>query len=97
MSNENKEPAPSVLVVLVPDAGPVGLQQPLAFQTDSDGSFECPHVPAGNYVLFASDDPELEYTNSEVVRPYLAVGKRIRIEPHNTRIENIGFPPAARK
>jgi hypothetical protein len=72
-------------VVLVPESGSGDPQRNLAFQTESDGSFDFADVPAGDYVLFASENLELEYANPEVLRPYLKDGKRVRIEPHDAR------------
>jgi hypothetical protein len=95
VKNENDEPASSVLVVLVPVTASSDARQPLAFQTDSDGSFDCPNVPIGDYALFAVQNPELEYANPESIHPYLPAAKRVRIEPHTTRTEDIGLSPAA--
>jgi hypothetical protein len=96
VKKENGEPAPSVLVVLVPIAAPTGAQ-PQMFQTDSDGSFDCPQVPAGDYAVFAVDNPELEYAVPEAIRPYLPVAKHVRIEPHSTRTADIDLSPAVHK
>lgn len=94
VKKENGEPVPSVLVVLLPSAASTGPRQPLAFQSDSDGSFDCRNVPADDYVLLAVENPEFEYANPEAIRPYLATAKRMRIEPHTTRTEDIGLSAA---
>ncbi len=83
---------PPELVVLAPESGSSDPQSYHGFQTDSDGSFDF----TANYVLFAVDDQELEYANPEVVRPYLEVGKRVRIEPHGVQTERIGLASAVR-
>ena len=85
------KPVPAVMVILAPPAGSADPFSYHAFQTDSDGSFDFTAVPGGGYVLFATDDLELEYTNQETARPYLASGKRVRIEPHAVETENIGL------
>lgn len=84
---------PMVMVVLVPasSANPAGSY---GFQTDSNGSFDFNAVPTGDYVLFAVDDQEFEYANPQAVRPYLATGKRITIEPHCDKTERIGLASA---
>jgi hypothetical protein len=68
------------LVLLLPARGspdPCGYH---AYETDSDGSFEFTEVPPGDYVLFAVDNLEFEYANPQVVRPYIAAGKRISVK-----------------
>lgn len=90
------KPLPGVLVVLAPSAGATDPLRYLGFQTESDGSFDYTTVPAGDYVLFAVDNLDLEYANPEVVRPYRASGKRVRIEPHGVQTESIELAPAAR-
>jgi hypothetical protein len=94
---EKDEPAPGVLVVLAPGAGSTDPHRYLTLQTASDGSFECPNVPAGDYVLFAVNNLEFEYSDSDAVLPYLASGKRVRIEPHGTLTESIGLAQAGHK
>lgn len=72
-------PAPAVLVVLSPLDGK---SQPVGYQTESDGSFDYQHVPAGDYLLFAVDKLDLEYANPEVTRPYLAGATAVHIPAH---------------
>jgi hypothetical protein len=91
------KPLPAVMVVLAPAEAPANPERYFGFQTDSDGSFDYSTVPPGDYVLFASDNLELEYANPQVVRPYLAKGKRVRIEPHNIQTANISPTPAPSK
>jgi hypothetical protein len=87
---------PAVMVVLAPAADSADAYRYQGFQTDSDGSFDFTAVPAGDYVLFAVDNLKLEYANPEVVRPYVASGKQVRIEPHGVQTERIGLTPVAR-
>jgi hypothetical protein len=79
---DGDKPVPAVMVVLAPVPASNDPYSYHGFQTDSDGSFDFTGVPSGTYVAFAVDSHELEYTNSEVVRPYLALGKRVRIDAH---------------
>jgi hypothetical protein len=85
------KPVPAAMVILAPGTGSADPLRYQAFQTDSDGSFDFTAVPAGDYVLFAADDLELEYANPEIVRPYLTQGKRVRIESHGVETESIGL------
>jgi len=95
--DEKQGPAtPRVLVVLAPSGGAFDPYRYFAFQTGTDGSFDFPNVPAGDYVLFAVDNPEFEYADSDAVLPYLVQGKRVRIQPHGTSTENIRLALAAR-
>jgi hypothetical protein len=80
------------MVVLAPD-GSTDPYRYRGFQTDSDGSFDFAAVPAGDYILFAVNDVEFEYASLEIVRPYLASGKRVRIEPHAIATDNIPLTP----
>jgi hypothetical protein len=88
------KPVPAAMVILAPVAGSTNSFNYQAFQTDSDGSFDFTAVPAGDYVLFATDNLELEYTNLEIARPYLARGKRVQVEPHGVETERIGLTAA---
>jgi hypothetical protein len=85
----DEHPVEGALVVLAPAAGS---NNPLlygGFQTDSDGSFEFKHTRAGEYYLFAVEDPGLEYMNPPMVRPYFARAKKIRVDAHGTYSEQI--------
>lgn len=63
--------APAVLVVLAPAAGSGNPADYFGYQTESDGSFDYVRVPVGDYVLFAVDRLDLEFTSPDVIRPYL--------------------------
>ena len=82
------KPVPAAMVVLAPD-GSTDPYRYRGFQTESDGSFDFAAVPAGDYILFAVNDVEFEYASLEIVRPYLASGERVRIEPHAIATDNI--------
>jgi len=83
------KPAPAVLVVLAPRGGSTDPYDYAAFQSDSDGSFDFVNVRAGEYVLFSVEQLDFEYAKSDAVRPYLVVGKPIRVAPHGTYSESI--------
>jgi hypothetical protein len=91
------KPAPAAMVVLALDGGSTDPYTYHGFQTDSDGSFDFAAIPAGEYVLFAVDNLEFEYTDLEAVRSYLSTGKRIKIEPNSVETESVGLTPAAHK
>jgi len=73
-------PAPSVLAVLAPREESSDPYAYRASQTASDGSFDFRNIPPGDYLLFAVDKLDLEYANSEALKPYLVVGKPIRVQ-----------------
>ena len=75
-------PVPAVLVVLAPAAGSRNPTDYRGFQTESDGSFDYVSVKAGDYLLFAIDKLDLEYTNRDALRPYLQLATPVHIAPH---------------
>jgi hypothetical protein len=91
--NRNK-PVPMVRVVLAPAVASSDPSRYHGFQTDSDGSFDFATIPIGDYVLFAVDNQEFEYANSEAVRPYLAIGKHVRIGGDGVHTERIELAPS---
>lgn len=88
-------PVPAALVVLAPRVPSTDPHVYRGFQTESDGSFDFTNVPAGDYLLFAMDRVDLEYTNPEAVGPYLARAKPFRIEPHGVYTETISLSAGA--
>ena len=74
--------APAVLIVLAPQAGSANPSDYRGYQTESDGSFDWPNIPAGDYLLLAIDRLDLEYTNPEVLRPYLPAARRVHVPAH---------------
>lgn len=86
---------PGVIVVLAPMKESIEPGEYHGFQTDSDGSFDWANVRAGEYVLFAVAQLDLEYATAEAVRPYLVGGKPIHVEPHGTYTERIALSPIA--
>lgn len=93
---DDEKPAPAVLVVLAPSSEGFDPYRYFASQAGSDGSFDFPNIPAGDYVLFAVNNPEFEYADADAVLPYLARAKRVRVQPHGSSTENIGLASAAR-
>jgi hypothetical protein len=84
-----EQPVPGAMVVLAPAKDSKIPAAYRGFQTDSDGSFDYVNIPAGDYLLFATSNLELEYTNSEVIKPYLANALPIRIVSHQVGEQRI--------
>lgn len=76
------EPVPAVLVVLAPAAGSRNPTDYRGFQTEYDGSFDYVAVKAGDYLLFAVDRLDLEYTNPDAIRPYLQSATPVHLASH---------------
>jgi len=87
--NDDK-PVPAVLVVLAPRTDSSDRIRYRGFQTESDGSYDFTGVPAGEYVLFATDRVDLEYALPDALRPYLASAKAMTVESHQVYTENLG-------
>jgi hypothetical protein len=83
------KPVPAALVVLAPLAGSANPADYSGFQTESDGSFDWVSVPAGDYLVFAVDKLDLEYTNPEVLRPYIAAATRVHVTAHSVSEQRI--------
>jgi hypothetical protein len=79
---DGDKPAPAVMVVLAPPAESHDPTNYRGFQTESDGSFEYLNIPAGDYLIFAVDRLDLEYTNPDVIRPYLSSATSIHLPAH---------------
>ena len=90
--NRNR-PVPMVMVVLAPAVASTDPSRYHGFQTDSNGSFDFATIPVGDYVLFAVENQEFEYANPEAVRPYLAIGKHVRIGGDGVHTERIELAP----
>ena len=90
---QDDKPAPAVLVVLVPRDNPADTDRYHGFQTESDGSYDFTVVPAGEYLLFTTDRVDLEYANPNIVRPYLASAKAVRVEPHEVCTADLVLKP----
>ena len=88
-------PVPGVLVLLTPASGSADSAMAHVFQTDSDGSYDWANVRAGDYVLFALAQLDLEYLNPAAIRPYLGMGKPMHIDAHREYNERIRLSPLA--
>ncbi|HYA16368.1 MAG TPA: carboxypeptidase-like regulatory domain-containing protein [Bryobacteraceae bacterium] len=67
------------------------------YQTESDGSFDFRAIPAGHYLLFGTDNTQLEYSRPEVIAPYLAHAKPIEIRAQSSTDERIPLLPAPQR
>ena len=74
-----QKPVVGSMVVLVPVSEAADRTMYRGFQTDSDGSFNFENVRTGDYLLFASPDADIEYTNRKAVLPFLGQAKPVRI------------------
>jgi hypothetical protein len=81
---QGEHPAPAVMVVLAPATPANDPAEYTAYQTESDGSFDWPYISVGDYLLFAVDRLDLEYTNPEAIRPYLPAAIPVHIPAHGT-------------
>jgi hypothetical protein len=74
------KPAAGVLVLLVPESGQEMEEDSRMDESDSDGTFSLGGILPGDYVLLAIKDGwDLEWSNSDVLRPYLSAGQKISI------------------
>lgn len=76
------QPVPGVLVALIPADSSDEPSRYRGYWTDSDGSYEFLGVQPGDYRLIVSSDRDLEWANPAVIRPRLADGKPIHVEPN---------------
>jgi hypothetical protein len=90
------QPAPAVLVVLAPAAGSSDPGDYRGYQTESDGSFDYATVPAGDYLLFAIDRLDLEYSNPGIIRPYLESATPVHIASHSVVDQRVAVTAAKR-
>ncbi len=86
----NGKPFAGAMIVLVP-ADPVHNQ--ILFrrdQSDSDGTFTLSVVP-GKYTLLALENGwELEWSDPAVLKPYMALGESVVVEPRGKYEVKIG-------
>jgi len=94
-ATRDDQPAANMLVAAVP-SDPARTYFTYGFQTDSDGSFDWPALPAGDYLLFAVDDPTVAFADAEAIKPYLAQAKPIRIEPGKVYEERVPIQAIAK-
>jgi hypothetical protein len=89
MAGERDRPVPGALMVITPADDVTNWPATIGYQTESDGSYDMPHLPAKEYFLFAVDDPSFEYANPDAVRPYLERARRVRITPGGDHLEQV--------
>jgi hypothetical protein len=77
------------LVVLAPRNPRAKAHEYHGFQSDSDGSFDFRNVRAGDYLLFAVDDLDLEYARRAAIQAYLANARAIHVDPRGKVREQI--------
>ena len=81
--------APGVFILLVPGDSRSASEQLQTNQSDLDGSFNFPHVPAGTYTVVAIEQGwKLDWARPEVITPFLARGVKIAV-PADTREINL--------
>lgn len=74
------KPAAGVMVLLVPASGQQMEEDSRLDMSDSDGTFLLGGILPGDYVLLAIKDGwDLEWSKSEVLRPYLSAGQKMSI------------------
>jgi hypothetical protein len=82
VATRDGRPFAGAMIVLVP-ADPA--HNEMLFrrdQSDSDGTFTLPSVVPGAYTALAIENGwELEWTNPEVLKPYLRQGVAVRVQP----------------
>lgn len=75
-------PAAGVFVLLVPTGAQQTGDRVMPNQSDSDGTFNFYRVPPGNYTIVAIEDGwKLDWAKADTVKPYLAHGQQVRVEP----------------
>jgi uncharacterized surface anchored protein len=74
------KPAAGVMVLLVPKSGQEMEEDSRIDESDSDGTFTLGGILPGDYVLLAIKDGwDLEWSKSDVLRPYLSAGQKMSI------------------
>jgi hypothetical protein len=77
------KPASGVMVLMVPADGPVAASLIQRNQSNTDGSFFMTAIRPGKYTLVAVDNGwNIEWAKPEVLKPLLAHGETIQIEPN---------------
>ncbi len=94
---DGDKPAPAVMVVLAPPAESHDPANYRGFQTESDGSFDYVNIPAGDYLIFAVDRLDIEYTNPDVVRPYLSSAMAVHLPAHGVVEQRVPLSAAPKE
>ena len=76
-----------IFLELIPKNATAGRAAFAVNQSDSDGSFNFPHILPGEYTLVAIQEGwTLDWTTPEIMAPYLAKGLRVLVPPHSQEI-----------
>ena len=74
------KPAAGIVVLLVPESGREIEEDSRVDESDSDGTFNLGGILPGDYVVVAIKDGwDLEWSEPDVLRPYLSAGQKISI------------------
>jgi hypothetical protein len=83
----NGVPASGVFVLLVPTGAQQIGDRALPNQSDSDGTFNFRRIPPGDYAVVAIENGwKLDWANADTIKPYLARGQQVRIEPQTREV-----------
>jgi hypothetical protein len=83
----NGTPASGVFVLLVPTGAQQIGDRALPNQSDSDGTFNFRRIPPGDYAVVAIENGwKLDWANTDTIKPYLALGQQVRIEPQTREV-----------
>jgi hypothetical protein len=89
IATSHGSPVSGVFILLVPADSRSASEQLQTNQSDLDGSFNFPHVPAGPYIVIAIEQGwKLDWANPQVVAPFLARGVKITV-PADAREVNL--------
>jgi len=78
------KPVGAAMVVLAPVRASDNPDDYHSHQSATDGSFAFQAVKPGEYMLFATNDAQLEYGNPEAVQAYFPAATRIKAEPNGS-------------
>jgi hypothetical protein len=88
-------PAAGIFMLLVPGNAQAARQRLQRNQSDSDGSFNFPHVPPGTYTVVAIEEGwKLNWALPEVLAPYISRGQKVTVNPQTQEI-NLSNPVEA--
>lgn len=93
--NAKQEPAPTVLVVLIPEASRrQDTQRFRSIASDKDGKFVLRAIPPGTYKLFAIDNfPQNAWRNADFMQKYESKGQIVTLgKGTSTTVELIRIP-----
>jgi len=82
LAGQDEKPVAGAMVLLLPEDQRFWKTFIPRDQSDTDGSFTMGQVPPGKYRAIAIDDgDELEYTNLDVMQPYLDAAQWVTVPP----------------